>query len=175
MRLSVVDQGHIRSGQPGTIGIAALFAGDPPDLAQVRSRVGARWGRLERMSWVLGQPAGPAALSGHHWSPAGPFDPADHVVATAGEGLESVLTAGVSRPLPADRPLWRLVVAEDATPEGEHALVLFAHHGLLDGRSLESLVRLLTDDAVPPRPPVPAAPRPPAVPAALRKELRRLG
>ncbi|GAA2253132.1 hypothetical protein GCM10010145_21110 [Streptomyces ruber] len=174
MRLSVVDQGHIRSGQPGTIGIAALFSGDPLDLAQVRSRVGARWGGLDRMSWVLRRPTGPAAVSGHHWSPAGPFVPETHVVAS-GEGLESVLTSGVSRPLPAGRPLWRLVVAENATPAGEHALVLLAHHGLLDGRSLETLFRLLMDDAATPRPPGPAAPRPPAVPAALRRELQRLG
>ncbi|GGY99081.1 wax ester/triacylglycerol synthase domain-containing protein [Streptomyces poonensis] len=174
MRLSVVDQGHIRSGQPGTIGIAALFTGDPLDLAEVRSRVGARWGGLDRMGWVLRRPAGPAALTAHHWLPAGPFDPATHVV-PSGEGLESVLTAGVSRPLPAGRPLWRLVVAENATADGEHALVLLAHHGLLDGRSLETLVRLLMDDAVPPRPAGPALPRPSAVPAVLRRELHRLG
>lgn len=174
MRLSVVDQGHIRSGQPGTIGIAALFTGDPLDLARVRSRVEARWGGLDRMSWVLRRPAGPAALSGHRWSQAGPFEPAAHVVASD-EGLESVLTSGVGGRLPAGRPLWRLVVAENATPDGEHALVLLAHHGLLDGRSLESLFRLLMDDAVPPRPPGAAAPRPPAVPADLRRELHRLG
>ncbi|MEJ8669936.1 wax ester/triacylglycerol synthase domain-containing protein [Streptomyces sp. MS1.AVA.1] len=140
MRLTAVEEGHLRNGMPGTIGIAAVFPGEPFDLAQVRSRVRDRWGGLDRMSLVLGRPGGPAALSGHRWRTARPFDPGVHVSATD-QDLRSLLTDGVSDLLPPERPLWRLLV----TRQG---IVLLAHHALLDGRSLETLFRLLMDDAV---------------------------
>lgn len=175
MRLTAIDEGHLRNGLPGTIGIAGVFPGEPFDLAQVRSRVRDRWGGLERMSLVLQPPTAPAALSGHRWRTSRPFDPVAHITAT-GQDLESLLADGVSHRLPAERPLWRLLVAE-------HALVLFAHHALLDGRSLETVFRLLMDDAAPPPPRVPGPADPtaavrqrPAVSAAtVGRELRRIG
>ncbi|KUM72304.1 wax ester/triacylglycerol synthase domain-containing protein [Streptomyces curacoi] len=177
MRLTAVEEGHLRNGLPGTIGIAAVFpAGQPLDLAQVRSRVRDRWGALERMSRLLAPPAGPTAVSGHRWTAARPFDPDVHITATD-QDLDALLTAGVSHPLPSERPLWRLLVTAHATPAGEHALVLLAHHALLDGRSLETLFRLLMDDAAPPRPagpPATAPPRPRVQPAAVGRELRRI-
>ncbi|WP_210592603.1 wax ester/triacylglycerol synthase domain-containing protein [Streptomyces sp. GESEQ-35] len=177
MRLSAFDEGHLRNGLPGTIGIAAVFPGRPFDLAQVRSRVRERWSGLDRMSWVLEPPSGPAALSGHRWTATRPFDPAAHIVATD-QDLDSLLTAGVSHPLPPERPLWRLLVTPHATPAGDHAIVLLAHHALLDGRSLETLFRLLMDDAVPPSAlgPVTTAGRRPRIgPATVLRELRRIG
>lgn len=176
MRLTAIDEGHLRNGLPGTIGIAGVFPGEPFDLERVRARVRERWGGLERMSLVLRPPAGSGALSCHRWETAGPFDPGAHITTTDQE-LRSLLADGVSRLLPAERPLWRLLV-------GRNALVLFAHHALLDGRSLETVFRLLMDDAVPPLPPrVPAAADPtatvrrrPAVSAAVvGRELRRIG
>lgn len=177
MRLPAIDEGHLRTGLPNTIGIAAVFSGKPPDLTQVRSRVQERWGRLDRMHQVLKPPAGSAALSGHRWDAAGTFDPALHVTATD-QPLEPLLTAGIAHPLPRHRPLWRLILSQNATEAGEHAVVLLAHHALLDGRSLETLLRLLMDDAPPPPPPGPAAtpmtapPRPSV--AALCRELHAL-
>ncbi|MGI5376367.1 wax ester/triacylglycerol synthase domain-containing protein [Streptomyces sp. CA-251387] len=174
MRLTAIEEGHLRNGLPGTIGIAGVFVGGPFDLEQVRSRVRERWGGLDRMSLVLEPPAGPAALSGHRWAPARSFDPGAHVTATD-QDLESLLTDGVRRGLPHDRPLWRLLVTRQA-------VVLFAHHALLDGRSLETLFRLLMDDAAAPPPLASAAAhvlaaaqrRPPVRPATLGRELRRI-
>ncbi|MGV9644809.1 wax ester/triacylglycerol synthase domain-containing protein [Streptomyces sp. NPDC003514] len=177
MRLTAIEEGHLRNGMPGTIGIAGLFPADGPpiDLAWLRARVRERWGGLERMSLALRPPAGPAAFSGHRWA-ARPFDPAAHI-ASDDRDLHTLLTDAVSRPLPEDRPLWRLLVTERATAHGERAVVLLAHHALLDGRSLETLFRLLMDDAVPPRPPVPDAPprRRPVRPATVGRELRVIG
>ncbi|EGX60329.1 hypothetical protein SZN_08274 [Streptomyces zinciresistens K42] len=178
MRLTAIEEGHLRNGLPGTIGIAALFPGGgaPFDLARVRSRVRERWGGLDRMSLVLAPPAGPAALRGHRWTPR-PFDPVAHVTATD-RPLHALLADGVAHALPDDRPLWRLLVARDATAAGECAVVLLAHHALLDGRSLDTLFRMLMDDAAPPRPPSPAAavpPRPPVRLATVGRELRRIG
>ncbi|WP_328439995.1 WS/DGAT domain-containing protein [Streptomyces sp. NBC_00444] len=176
MRLSAFDEGHLRNGLPGTIGIAAVFPGTPFDLEQVRSRVRERWGELDRMSQVLRPPAGPAALSGHRWSAARPFDPAAHITATD-QDLDSLLTAGVGHPLPPEGPLWRLLVAPHATPAGEHAIVLLAHHALLDGRSLETLFRMLMDDAAPPSAlgPATAVGRPRIKTATVLRELHRIG
>ncbi|KUN94890.1 wax ester/triacylglycerol synthase domain-containing protein [Streptomyces caeruleatus] len=176
MRLTAIDEGHLRNGLPGTIGIAGVFPGEPLDLERVRARVRERWGGLERMSLVLRPPTGSGALSGHRWETARPFDAGAHIT-TTDQDLRSLLADGVSRLLPPERPLWRLLVAGDA-------LVLFAHHALLDGRSLETVFRLLMDDAVPPLPPRgPAAADPtatvrrrPAVSAAdVGRELRRIG
>ncbi|MEV2254477.1 wax ester/triacylglycerol synthase domain-containing protein [Streptomyces sp. NPDC050147] len=164
MRLSGIEGGFLRAGLPGTIGSATLYTGKPFDLAELRSRVGERWGALDRMHQVLQPPPRSAALSGHRWAFAGPFDPAAHVTACA-EELQSLLAAAVVRRLPPDRPLWQLLVPKPA-PTGEQPLVLLAHHALLDGSSLTTLLRLLMDDPTirvrapkpaqtPPRPRVP--------------------
>ncbi|AZQ35641.1 hypothetical protein EJ357_20820 [Streptomyces cyaneochromogenes] len=179
MRLTAIEEGHLRNGLPGTIGIAAVFPGRPFEPAEVRSRVRDRWGALERMSRVLLPPAGSAALSGHRWAEARSFDPGAQVTDTD-QDLESLLAEGVSHPLPAERPLWRLLVTRAADPAGDHALVLLADHALLDGRSLETLFRLLMDDAVPPAPQGAAAQplataRPRVRPAVVGRELRRIG
>lgn len=176
MRLTAIEEGHLRNGLPGTIGIAAVFPGTPFGPAEIQSRVRERWGGLERMSRVLQRPAGPPALAGHRWAAARSFDPGAHVTATD-QDLESLLAEGVSRPLSAERPLWRLMVTRAATPAGEHAVVLFADHALLDGRSLETLFRLLMDDAEPPslHQLAVAQPRAPFRPATLGRELRRIG
>ncbi|WP_030788606.1 wax ester/triacylglycerol synthase domain-containing protein [Streptomyces sp. NRRL S-920] len=186
MRLSGLDEGFVRTGLSGTIGTAALFTGEPFDLAELRSRVGERWGGLDRMRQVLEAPRGPAALSGHRWAAGRPFDPAAHVVACEQE-LRPLLSASVGRRLRPDRPLWQLLVPKPA-PNGEHALVLLAHHALIDGSSMATLLRLLMDDSklAAPRAPVPppAAPspspliptprpeRPRVRPAALFRECR---
>ncbi|MGC9543221.1 wax ester/triacylglycerol synthase domain-containing protein [Streptomyces sp. UG1] len=176
MRLTAIEEGHLRNGLPGTVGIAALFPGEPFEPAWVRARVAERWGGLDRMSLVPVPPAGPSALSGHRWSAAPPFDPAAHIAATDLD-VDSLLAGGVTRALPPGRPLWKLLVTRRPTPAGEHAVVLLAHHALLDGRSLETLFRMLMDDAAPPPSPAAAvARRRPAVRlAAVGRELRRIG
>ncbi|MGA4846809.1 hypothetical protein ACOBQB_11255 [Streptomyces sp. G5(2025)] len=175
MRLTAVEEGHLRNGLPGTIGIAAVFPGGRLDLAQVRSRVRQRWGGLDRMGLVAEPPTGPSALFGHRWLVGLPFDTAAHITATDQE-LESALADGVGRSLPPGRPPWQLLVAPDA-------ILLLAHHALLDGRSLETLFRMLMDDAVPSHAPGQAAAHPPAIaqqrprvrPGGIGRELRRIG
>ncbi|WP_327594408.1 wax ester/triacylglycerol synthase domain-containing protein [Streptomyces chartreusis] len=177
MRLTAIEEGHLRNGMPGTIGIAAVFPGEPFDPARVRTRVQERWGALDRMSLVPVPPAGPSAVYGHRWSSARPFDPADHVAVTD-QDVDSLFADGVARTLPAGRPPWRLLVTRHPTAAGEQAVVLLAHHALLDGRSLETLFRLLMDDAAPPRPAAPVEgtrQRPSVGLATVGRELRRIG
>ena len=56
MRLTAIEEGHLRNGMPGTIGIAGLFPADGPpfDLAWLRARTGSAgadqartWGSLQ--------------------------------------------------------------------------------------------------------------------------------
>lgn len=176
MRLTAIEEGHLRNGLPGTIGIAAVFSGRSFDLAEIRSRVRQRWGALERMSRVVEPPAGPAALSGHRWAPGRPFDPDAHIT-TTDQDVDALLAEGAGRHLPAERPLWRLLVTQNRTAAG---IVLLAHHALLDGRSLETLFRLLMDDAAPPSPPSPLGPAAPRPRHRIQlvgggRELRRIG
>ena len=153
MRLPAVDEGHIRTGRPGVIGIAAVFSGGTPDLAAVRARVVERWNELPRVSWTLRPPPRRpglrtgASLSSHRWTAAAaPFDPESHVLA-ADEKLEPLLRTCIEQPLPADLPLWRMWLTEGTSCGGDFAVVLLAHHGLMDGRSLETLMRLLMDES----------------------------
>jgi hypothetical protein len=179
-----VDEGHVHVGRPGIIGIAAVCSGPPPELAALRARVAERWHGLPRMSWTLRPrprlpgPRRPAPLlAGHRWAAAASaFDAARHVLA-ADEKLEPLLRTGVAQPLPEDLPLWRLWLTEDVSFGGDFAVVLFAHHALLDGRSLETLIRLLMDDPPPPRNRstrhARPAPPPPVRVRAARRELLR--
>lgn len=144
MRLSGIEEGFVRPGLSGTIGSATLYTGKPFDLAELRSRVGERWGALERMHQILKPSPRSAALFGHRWAFAGPFDPAAHVTSCAQE-VQPLLASAVVRQLPLNRPPWQLLVPK-AAPTGEQPLVLLAHHALLDGSSLTTLYRLLMDN-----------------------------
>lgn len=61
------------------------------------------------------------------------------------EALRSALGRLVAERLPRDRPLWRLDVVEDLG-DGRSALVLAAHHCLLDGEGMLRVVRTLLLD-----------------------------
>ncbi|GAA2449139.1 wax ester/triacylglycerol synthase domain-containing protein [Streptomyces macrosporus] len=138
-------------GVPETIGVAALFAGEPPRVEALRARVAERWGGLPRLCRVLLRPREPAWLRPHRWLALERFDPA-HQVVDAEDGPDGAGAADftgllgrlVARPLPDGLPPWRLLLVRRAG-EGRFALVLTAHHALLDGRSLERLLSRLLD------------------------------
>ncbi|MFP8964700.1 wax ester/triacylglycerol synthase domain-containing protein, partial [Streptomyces nanhaiensis] len=151
--LSPVEEVHCGArGVPETVGMAALFTGRPPGADALRARVGERWGGLPRLRRVLLAPAPPARLRGHRWLPLDRFDARRHVTAvtavTADGGDRAAFTALlgrlVARPLPAGLPPWRLTLVTGAD-RGRFAVVLTAHHALLDGRSLEILLSSLFD------------------------------
>ncbi|MGI5376370.1 WS/DGAT domain-containing protein [Streptomyces sp. CA-251387] len=156
MRLSCADEMLLLNGCPGVIGLAAVFSGEQPDVEQVRTRVAERWTGLERMNCVLDRPSddggtarrGPFGRRGRvRWVVPGPFDPAVHVT-LAREKLDDLWAESVHRPLTGEVPPWRLFVVPDAAYGGGFALALVAQHVLLDGRSLATLMRSLTDSPV---------------------------
>ncbi|WP_246101296.1 WS/DGAT domain-containing protein [Streptomyces cyaneus] len=150
MRLSCADEMLLLNGCPGVIGLAAVFAGEQPDVAQVRARVAERWTGLERMNCVLDRSPGNAGTvrpGRVRWAVPGPFDPAVHVT-VASNKLDDLWAQSVDRPLVGGVPPWRLFVVPDAAHGGDFALALVAQHVLLDGRSLATLMRLLMDSPV---------------------------
>ncbi|WP_234336337.1 wax ester/triacylglycerol synthase domain-containing protein [Streptomyces sp. NRRL S-920] len=178
MRLSFHDATLLHNGCPGVIGAAAVFTGEEPDLREVRARVAERWTALRRMSHQLDTSL--ATSTGErraprrrrlHWVVRGPFEPEAHVLAAPGK-LDDLWADVVGRPLPDGAPPWRLYVVPGG-PDGGFALALVAQHALLDGRSLETLLRLLMDDAAPARTASSTA-RPRVRFGAVTRELRAL-
>ncbi|GHF30655.1 hypothetical protein GCM10010218_09940 [Streptomyces mashuensis] len=127
-----------------TIEALAWFDGPPPDLAALRCRVAERWRVHDRLRLVPVVAGGRRAWPG--WAMDREFDAVAHVVA-AEPGAPLVPTQALAarllaQPLPAGRPPWQLHLL----PAGEgFALLLRAHHGLLDGMSLLALLRTLLD------------------------------
>lgn len=179
MRLPYADEMLMLNRCPGVIGLAAVFSGAQPDVAEVRARVAERWTGWERMSCVLDRPAvtdrAPLrSLSRRRrrtqWAVPGPFDPAAHVVMSHSK-LPDLWAESVNRPLPDGLPPWRLFVAPTAD-NGGFALALVAQHMLLDGRSFVTLLHSLTDDPAPVRVPDRPSPLPRTTLQAAAREVR---
>ena len=139
------------------------------DLDRLRAVVADRLGRegdgpLRRFSQRV-LPAGRHLV----WVPCRP-DVTRHV-RTVGPvdgraGFAELCASLMTQPLPKDRPLWELLVAPGATPEGP-GMVLRVHHAVADGAAGVGLLSLLLDQrpgtdrrntAVPPTTPAPAPP-----------------
>lgn len=137
-----------------TAGVVGWFQGFPPSLAELRETVRRRWAAYERLRLVPGVPGdGPDPWP--LWCPGPEADLAHHVVASpAAAGLEERTARLLAQPLGPARPPWQLHLLP--TDEG-FALLLRAHHALLDGVSLVALLRGLLD--APATVPGPRAPR----------------
>lgn len=123
-----------------TFGLIARFGGEPPALDALRDRVAHRWARHERLRISSGTEL--------RWIPGPPFDPAHHVSTPARQAsLEEHTAHLIARPFGPPRPPWHLHVLP--APDGGFALLLRAHHALLDGRSLLTLVQDLLDGPPP--------------------------
>jgi hypothetical protein len=146
-----------RASVPATIALVSTFAGACPDPEAVRARVRERWlplaplhrrvrvdgaGQVARpYAWV--PPEADAAGVAGRVRRVGPVDTARYVGRLLGSAL------------PLGEPLWGLDVLPSPADDS-FTLVLRAHHALLDGTSLSTLIRLLGDDPAMARPPGPA-------------------
>ncbi|GAB2606042.1 hypothetical protein GCM10027168_43720 [Streptomyces capparidis] len=155
------------------IGLLMWFRGEPPTPEELAERVRHRWGRFPRLRLVPEEGGG----AWPRWAPARDADPARHVVAAwgpAGAGPAERAAALLARPLPhrPSAPPWQLHLLP--APEG-FALLLLAHHALLDGMSTVTLARTLLDGpGAHPAPPAAAlVPHPRVAPGApVRAVLR---
>jgi diacylglycerol O-acyltransferase / wax synthase len=120
----------------------------------------------------------PLDLDHPRWVPDPSFDINDHVTRVTldsrstieGPGATTALNRLVSEilstPLPRDRPLWHVTVAE-GLEGGRVALIMKVHHCLADGvafaRVLRSMTSPLREQLLPPAPLVRSEDRPPAL------------
>jgi diacylglycerol O-acyltransferase len=72
------------------------------------------------------------------------FDPADHLLHAEGEDLDEIADAIFSTPLPRDRPLWQMWIADELA-DGRIAMVGKMHHCMVDGIAVVELGELLLD------------------------------
>ncbi len=125
-----------------TAGILARFEGPAPSLPGLRELARRRWGAYERLRWTPGAPAtGSGAWP--HWTPGAEFDPGQHIPGSPSPAALEARTAQLlAHPLGPARPPWQLHLLP--APDG-FALLLRAHHALLDGVSFVTLLRDLLD------------------------------
>ncbi|MGK4585685.1 wax ester/triacylglycerol synthase domain-containing protein [Kitasatospora sp. HPMI-4] len=132
-----------------TVAVLAWFEGPAPTLATLRELAHERLRGYER----LGLSATQAAPSDWpRWTRETGFDPSRHIHA---EPLTTSPDELVARPLDPGRPPWQLHLLPGPAGGG-FALLLRAHHALLDGCSLVAILRTLLDG-----PPVPPSEAPP--------------
>ena len=88
--------------------------------------------------------AGAARVHEPVWVDDPDFDPAEHLLHAPGDDLDAIVDAIFSTPLPRDRPLWQIWIA-DGLPDGRVALIGKAHHCMVDGIAVVELGNLLLD------------------------------
>ncbi|MFK8907057.1 wax ester/triacylglycerol synthase domain-containing protein [Streptomyces sp. YS-3] len=140
-------------------GMAVLFTGPPPSLDDLCERVAERWSGIPLLHRTLLRPARHLWLRRHRWLPLDDFDVRTHVLDVHAEGqcgdgglddraFADLLGRLVTQPVPGGLPPWWLrLVRLEPRPDGDErfALVLSAHHALMDGRSFETLLSKLLD------------------------------
>lgn len=141
-----------------TVALLAWFDGPPPSVAALRSLARTRLAPHRRLNLIPETPAPTATAQGWpYWAPGPEFESEHHVTAattataataataatgTAPAALEAQVAALLVRPLDPRRPPWQLHLIP--APDG-FALLLRAHHALLDGGSLATVLCALLD------------------------------
>lgn len=141
-------------GSNMTAALLAWFEGPPPTLSALRRLAGDRLARYRRLRLLPSAPeTDPTCDSWPLWSTGGPFE-ADHHVAESPDAtttrLEAHIAALFTTPLDPRRPPWQLHLIPTT---GGFVLLFRAHHALLDGRSIATLLRALFDETGVLRPP----------------------
>jgi diacylglycerol O-acyltransferase len=155
-RLSALDASFLAVESPTAhmhVGWAAAF--EPPEegrpsFQQLRDHIARRVPRAPRYRQMI-QPV-PLGVNAPVWVDDERFDIGRHVVRARSEDLDEVISSCMSAPLPHDRPLWQLCIAE-RLGDGRIGVVGKAHHCMVDGIAAVELASLLLD-------PEPQAPAP---------------
>jgi WS/DGAT/MGAT family acyltransferase len=173
-RLSALDASFLAvesDDSPMHVGWVATFDGPRPGFAAVRDHLAERLEGAPRFRQKL---AGvPLGLHEAVWVDDPGFDPAEHVLHAEGEDLDAIVDGILSTPLPRDRPLWQLWIA-DELPGGGFAIIGKMHHCMVDGAAVADLGRRILDadpEAAPTRG-LPGAPAPAPEPSPASRLAR---
>jgi WS/DGAT/MGAT family acyltransferase len=148
-RLSSLDAAFLNVETPSAhmhVGFAAAFApregGLPPRFPQLLEHIGRRLCRAPRYRQMLA--AVPLGLHHPVWVDDQRFDVSRHVVRSKAGRLRDAVEEAMSEPLPRDRPLWKIYIA-DRLEDGTLGVVGKAHHCMVDGVATVELASLLLD------------------------------
>lgn len=116
-------------------GVVVLEPADQrPTIDEIRKLVAGGFARLPRMHQRL---APVSRWRRPRWIEAERVDLDWHVIehrsADGRDGLLRLVGDLAERPMPRDRPLWRIVMVRDVGPGGADALVVLLHHSIADG------------------------------------------
>ena len=144
-RLSALDASFLAvesADSPMHVGWVATFDGPPPGFAAVRDHLAERLDGAPRFRQRLA----PVPLGLHEavWVDDPGFDAAEHLLHAEGEDLDAIVDGILSTPLPRDRPLWQLWIA-DELPGGGFAIIGKMHHCMVDGAAVADLGRRILD------------------------------
>ncbi|HKH17883.1 MAG TPA: wax ester/triacylglycerol synthase family O-acyltransferase [Solirubrobacteraceae bacterium] len=148
-RLSALDASFLDVESPSApmhVGWVATFDqpehGARPGFGELFEHIAARLGPAARYRQRLA--AVPLGVHEPVWVDDAGFDPAAHLLRADGEELREIVDSILSSPLPRDRPLWEMWIA-DRLGDGRVALVGKMHHCMVDGAAVAQLGRLLLD------------------------------
>jgi diacylglycerol O-acyltransferase / wax synthase len=148
-RLSPLDASFLAVETPTAhmhVGWAAVFEPPPdrpaPRFADLRRHVALRLPRAPRYRQMLRTL--PLGLGAPAWVDDPNFDLERHVVRAGSARLADVVADAMSEPLPRDRPLWQLRIA-DRLDDGRLGVVGKVHHCMVDGLAAVELASLLLD------------------------------
>jgi diacylglycerol O-acyltransferase len=148
-RLSALDASFLAVESPTApmhVGWVSSFEapedGPRPGFAELFEHLAARLALAPRYRQKLA----PVPLGLHEpmWVDDPDFDAADHLLHAEGEDLDPLVDAIFSTPLPRDRPLWQMWIA-DGLSDGRIAMIGKMHHCMVDGTAVVELGKLILD------------------------------
>jgi diacylglycerol O-acyltransferase len=158
-RLSPLDASFLAVETPNAhmhVGWAAVLEppsdGARPSFEQLREHISRRLPRAPRYRQTLRSV--PFGINAPVWVDDLDFDVARHVVPAKSDRLGEVVEQCMSKPLPRQRPLWQVWIA-DRLDDGRIGVVGKAHHCMVDGIAAVELGSLLLDPDPVPTPPPP--------------------
>jgi diacylglycerol O-acyltransferase / wax synthase len=167
-RLSPLDASFLTVETPTAhmhVGWAAVFeppeGGPRPGFEKLRRHIASRLPRAPRYRQMLREV--PLGLNAPVWVDDREFDVSRHVVRAGPSRLADVVDDFMSEPLPRDRPLWQIAVA-DRLEDGRIGVIGKVHHCMVDGIAAVELSSLLLDADADPPPPEPDSWTPHAAP-----------
>jgi diacylglycerol O-acyltransferase len=115
--------------------------GSRPRFPELFEHLAARFAHAPR--WRRKLAPVPLGITEPAWADDPDFDPAHHLLHARGSDLDAIVDEIFSEPLPRDRPLWQIWIADEL--EDEIVLIGKAHHCMVDGIAIVELGKLLLD------------------------------
>ncbi len=115
--------------------------GSRPRFPKLFEHLAARFAHAPR--WRRKLAPVPLGITEPAWADDPDFDPAQHLLHARGSDLDAIVDEIFSEPLPRDRPLWQIWIADEL--EDSVVLIGKAHHSMVDGIAIVELGKLLLD------------------------------